>query len=298
MSRMPAAEEQQAEELDAKQLKEKKKQLKLERKQQKKEAKEKARELASQEADLDEDESKPLSTFLITALIVLVWLGILCLLIRLDVGGFGSGVLKPVLKDVPVINYILPTDKMATPGEGDDISEEADDTAGYKNLKEAVAQIKFLEQQLADAEAANATYTEDIDTLKAEVERLKTFEDNQVEFQQAKNEFYEEVVYADKGPGAEAYQKYYETMDPTTAENLYKQVIQQVQESKEVEDYAKAYAAMKPKEAAAIFESMTENLDLAARILETMGADDRGKILGVMDATVAARLTKIMEPAS
>ena len=55
---------------------------------------------------------------------------------------------------------------------------------------------------------------------------------------------------------------------------------------------------MKPKQAAAIFEDMTDNLDLAARILSVMDAADRGKILGVMDPTVAAQLTKIMDPES
>ena len=55
---------------------------------------------------------------------------------------------------------------------------------------------------------------------------------------------------------------------------------------------------MKPKEAAAIFEAMTDNLDLAARILNAMEAEDRGKILGVMDPEVAAKLTKIMDPES
>lgn len=294
---MPAEEKNvQDESLDSKQIKEKKKQLREERKAQKKEAKEKAKQLAMQEADLEEDESKPVATVLITFFIVVVWIGILCLLIRLDVGGFGSGVLKPVLKDVPVINKILPPDEMATIGTEEEQAE--DDTAGYKNLKEAVAQIKFLEQQLEEVQSANTTYTDDIATLKAEIERLKTFEDNQVEFQKVKNEFYEEVVYADKGPGADAYQKYYESIDPTTAEYLYKQVIQQEQESKKVEDYAKAYAAMKPKAAAAIFEAMTDNLDLAARILQTMGADDRGNIMGAMNPDVAARLTKIMEPQS
>lgn len=55
---------------------------------------------------------------------------------------------------------------------------------------------------------------------------------------------------------------------------------------------------MKPKEAAAIFESMTDDLDLAAKILYQMSAEDRGKILGVMDPEVAARLTRIMDPDS
>ena len=53
---------------------------------------------------------------------------------------------------------------------------------------------------------------------------------------------------------------------------------------------------MKPKEAAEIFEQMTDNLELVAKILWQMEADDRGKILGVMDEEVAAKLTKIMDP--
>ena len=64
----------------------------------------------------------------------------------------------------------------------------------------------------------------------------------------------------------------------------------------EVENYAKAYAAMKPKQAAGIFEAMTDDLQLAAKILNRMSSDDRGNILGVMDPEVAAQLTKIMEP--
>ena len=55
---------------------------------------------------------------------------------------------------------------------------------------------------------------------------------------------------------------------------------------------------MKPKAAAAIFESMTDNLDLAVRILGVMDADQRGKILGAMDTEIAARITKLMDPES
>ena len=41
---------------------------------------------------------------LIGVLIVITWLSVMCLLIKCDVGGFGSRVLRPVFKDVPVIN--------------------------------------------------------------------------------------------------------------------------------------------------------------------------------------------------
>jgi flagellar motility protein MotE (MotC chaperone) len=43
---------------------------------------------------------------------------------------------------------------------------------------------------------------------------------------------------------------------------------------------------------------MTNNLDLAARILKVMSADDRGAILGAMNSEVAAKITKIMDPES
>ena len=277
--------------MDSKSIKEERKRLKAEQKAQRKEAKKRAKELADQEAELEEEGSN-IPIFLTTVAIVGIWLLILCVLIKLDVGGFGSSVLTPLLKDVPVVNQILPSE---TPLGMEDEAVE-DEYAGYTNLKEAVEQIKLLELQLEQEDLKSSTLEEENAKLKEEVTRLKTFEASQVEFERIKTEFYEEVIYADKGPGVEEYQKYYESIDPTTAEFLYKQVVAQMEESKEIQDYALAYSEMKPKQAAAIFEEMTNNLDLAARILKEMAPEDRGAILGVMDAQIAAKLTKIMEP--
>ena len=46
------------------------------------------------------------TTAIIAAFIVVIWIAIFALLVKLDVGGFGSSVLYPVLKDVPVLNKI------------------------------------------------------------------------------------------------------------------------------------------------------------------------------------------------
>ena len=48
-------------------------------------------------------------TILIALAIIAIWLVIFACLIKFDVGGIGSNVLYPVLKDVPVVNRILPT---------------------------------------------------------------------------------------------------------------------------------------------------------------------------------------------
>lgn len=276
---------------EKKRLADEKKKLKEEQKKQKKEARKRAKEIEAQEAELSaDDESGGFFTVIATIGIILVWVAILCVVIKLDVGGFGSKVLTPLLKDVPVVNLILPN--------GASNGNISTDNGGYTNLNDATEQIKNLELQLQQAQTDNLKLQEDVANLKAENARLQEFEDKQVEFQRIKNEFYEEVVYAENGPGAEAYQKYYESMDPTTAEYLYKQVIAQLQEDKSVQDYAAAYSSMKPKKAAAIFEQMTDNLNLAARILKTMSAENRGNILAEMDPTIAAKLTKIMDPES
>ena len=275
---------------EKKRLKQERDKIKSEQKAQRKEAKQRAKEIAVQEAKLSEDEEAGgVSVALVTIVIVIIWLAILCLLIKLDVGGFGSSVLAPIIQDVPVLNKILPADSVVT-------TDDEEAYGGYTSLRDAVDYIRELELELERAQSANNTDSEELAELRAEIIRLQTFENAQIEFERIKTEFYEEVVYADNGPGADEYRKYYEAMDPATAEYLYKQVIEQEETNKILQDYAQAYAEMKPKEAAAIFESMTDDLDLAAKILYQMSAEDRGKILGVMDSEIAARLTKIMDP--
>ena len=56
------------------------------------------------------------------------------------------------------------------------------------------------------------------------------------------------------------------------------------------------YSSMKPKQAAAIFDTMTNDLKLVAKILKAMDADASSSILGAMNSDTAAKLTKIMEP--
>lgn len=279
---------------EKKELKAEEKRRKSESKRHKKEAKKKAKQIAAEEARLTEEESSTAPVIFTTLIIVLVWVAILCALVKLDVGGFGSNVLTPILKDVPVINAILPEVEQSLVDENGEIIDV--DVAGYDSLKDAILQIQELEQSIEEYQIELSEKNERIEAMETEINRLSTFEDKQVEFERIKTEFYNEVVYAENGPGVEEYQKFYESMDPAMAEVLYKQVIVQIQEDEEVKNYAQAYSEMKPKEAAGIFEAMTDNLDLAARILGEMDPDSRGQILGKMKPEVAAKITKIMEP--
>ena len=147
-----------------------------------------------------------------------------------------------------------------------------------------------------EAKGQNKKDSKTIDDLKAQIEDLSTYKEDEAAFEKEKQKFYEEVVFSDEAPDINEYKTYYESIDPENAEVLYKQVVEQITYDEQVQDYVKTYSNMKPKEAAAIFDTMTDDLGLVADILMNMGAQQRADILGKMNATTAAKLTQIMEP--
>lgn len=243
---------------------------------------------------MPEEEEKLSSKILlvvITLLIILIWLGIIGLLIKMDFGGFGSSVLYPVLKDVPYVNKILPVNE-------DELipTTEVDTQYQFGSVGEAVDRIKELEIQLSDALNQKAQLEQQIEELNLQIADLSVYKEEQANFELEKEKFYEEVVFGDNAPDIEEYKTFYESIDPENAKVLYKQVVQQTLKNESLTDYVNTYADMKPKEAAAIFDTMTDNLQLVADILSAMNADSRADILGKMNSETAAKVTEIMNP--
>ena len=148
-------------------LKQEKKELKAEErrrksdaKRHKKEAKKKAKQIAAEEARLTEDESSTAPVIFTTLIIVLVWVAILCALVKLDVGGFGSNVLRPILKDVPVVNMILPEAEQPLLDENGEMIDV--DVAGYDSLKDAILQIQELEHSIEEYQIELSEKNEEI----------------------------------------------------------------------------------------------------------------------------------------
>ena len=262
---------------------------KARKKEEKKRKKEEKKAAKEQEEEGQETVLGKIGVVFATLIIIAIWLGILALLVRLDVGGFGSTVLYPMLKDVPYVNKILPEVK---------VSEKDLENAEYpyQTVDEAIAQIKVLEKQLAKSKKSNDKAQDTIEDLQSQVRKLKKYKDNEAAFEAEKQQFYEEVVFADEAPDISAYQQYYEMIEPDNAEILYKEVIEQQQYDDNIDDYVKTYSTMKAKAAAAIFDTMTDNLTLVAQILENMGANSRADILSAMNQDTAAKLTEMMKP--
>lgn len=237
--------------------------------------------------DKEEKEGGKFLSVVILFLIIVVWLAAMVVLIKLDVGNFGSQVLRPVLKDVPVINLILP------PASDDEALAESD--YPYRTLAEALARIEELENINAANDALIKEQTEAITEKDNEIARLRVFEEDQEAFQKLKNDFYDEVVYGNSAPDADTYTKWYEALDPQAAEEIYRQVIASNEADKELKSLATAYADMDAKDAADIMQT-SGDLDMVVKIMDNMSPTDQGEILAAMEPAYAANVTKKLMP--
>ena len=272
---------------------------------QRKEQRVKEKEFADRAADLSGDDAGGLATLVITFLIILIWLAIMGLLIKLNVGNFGTDVLAPLIKDVPYLNLILPDEALrdddvtvvSLPDSATtDISVE--DADSITTLEQANAYIKRLEKALQDEMELNSSYASTIERLETEVARLQPFETQQKMFYEQRKQFYEEMVNGENAPSPEAYAKWYETINPDDAERIYKEIKQGDLDEAAIKAFATTYSGMKAKQAAKIFDEMVaENqIQLVARILAQMSVENRGDILAQMEKPNAAKLTQLLEP--
>ncbi len=225
---------------------------------------------------------------LIAIVIILIWLVFFGLLIKFDIGGFGSTVMRPIFEDVPIINKILP-----------EAENDEKDEYPYKSLAEAINYIKELELELQNANEVADNKDEIIADLESEIERLKSFENSQLEFETIKEKYYNEVVFGSTALDYDYYKQYYESIEPEYAEVLYKQVLEKYMYDQKVQDLATAYSEMKPKKAAAALYEMTGNLETVVAILQCMETEERAKVLEALsdiDAVFCAKITVMLAP--
>jgi len=221
---------------------------------------------------------------LIVLVIVLVWLAVFAFLIKLDVGGIGSNILYPVLKDVPVVNKILPA-----PSEEMQASE---DNYAYTTLKSANERIKELESQLEAQGGTTAANSDYIANLEAQVRNLQKYKDQLDDFDKKVEEFNEKIVFNDNAPDISEYRSYYESIEPENAEKIYRQVMQRERYNEKAKELATYYANMDAAKAGQVLSEMKEDLDLICDILQNMTEKQAAAIIQELDNEYAAQITK------
>lgn len=225
-------------------------------------------------------------TVLMILLIVLIWLAILALLIKFDVGGLGSTTLRPILKDVPVINRILP-----------DVSEEEkayENAYPYKSLEEAIQRIKDLELLTDNLTEENNDYAARQLEMQKELDALRHYEEEHDAFMKRVAEFDREVVYNEKAPSTDEYMKWYEGMYPENAAAIYEELLAAKQVDESIQREAKYLSRMKPAEVAAVLSEYSSDIDMVCRLLFCMKDSFVSDVLAAMDSLYAARILNRM----
>lgn len=226
-----------------------------------------------------------IGTIVLIVFIVLVWLAIFALLVKMDVGGMGTR-LRPLIKDIPVLNLILP------PVDDDVIISEKN--YPYKNIDEAVEYIKKLETEIDELKGGDENTQKRIIELQNEIARLKKFEDDEAAFEERVKRFDVNVVYNSQAPDIEEYKKYYEEMNPETAEQIYRQVVEQLQYDEMIIEKANLLKNMKPAQAAKALEEMTADLEYTCKVLLSMKPVEATAIMDKMDPLFVARILQTM----
>lgn len=220
---------------------------------------------------------------IVVILIVVIVFGAV---VKFDVAGLGTNVFAPILKNIPIVNMILP--EIEAVEEGEEVEYN------FETVEEAVEILKLTEKMLKEKDEEAEKVSEELTQLTAEVERLKIFESNQVQFGLDKVAFDEQIVESSE---AIIYNEWFEKMNPENAAEIYAETIKEVAYGKELEGMINIYQDMKPAQAASVLEGMSvTRLDQVATIIKGVSASQAGKILGLMEPDVAAKITSYIYP--
>ena len=169
-----------------------------------------------------------------------------------------------------------------------------DDGYNFETVEEAVEILKLTEKMLTEKDEEADTLNEQLTQLTAEVERLKVFETNQLQFEADKAQFDNLVATT---PDAIVYSDWFEKMNPENAAEIYAEVAGEVAVSEELKGTISIYQSMKPDEAAAILEEMSvTKLDQVATIIRELSSEQAADVLGSMEPTTAGKITTYIFP--
>lgn len=237
----------------------------------------------------DKDKKGGLLGILIPIILAVVaLLVVFVLLVKLDVLGLGTKVLGPKLEKVPIINLILPEMPEEETLEPEVIGYQ------FETVDQAVERLKATEILLKEKEQEAEKLHEEILLLNDEIDRLKIFEANQVQFEESKNAF-DQLVAQQVGP--EAFMQYIEKIYPDKALEIYEMYVKEKVVTDQIKELSAMYQSMEPENAARILEQTAQvNQEMVKDILLNIDSIQAGEILAEMDPAIADRISRYIYP--
>lgn len=225
--------------------------------------------------------SKKKKKFILPILILII-LALLVLAIKLDIGKVSTNFIGPRIKNIPIINKILPKASENEEGPYDDFTDrEFIDTIGT-----STAELERAKQEIEDQ------FLQIVD-LEKRIENLQVFEDEYLTFKEEKRIFDEYVAAGN----TEEFAQFYQQMYPENAQEVYAQIVQVQQMTKEQRKYASLVSEMDGTRAAKVLENLFEtDMDIILAILSNMETESASAILEEMEAEIAAAVIKQLSP--
>jgi flagellar motility protein MotE (MotC chaperone) len=229
---------------------------------------EKIKQLRQQKKDMEKEIAalhgdgigSKLKGILLFFAVIILFLGMLAGMIKADVGGFGSGVLAPVIGNIRVLNKILPSKSLPLSASNNNKSDTNRIKKSTSDTSTTDAPAAAVTQTASDTQsAANASGTATTQTSTGS-----------------------QVTTASQTANTQTNSNAQSTADTQSAEEA------------KLADYVAAYSKMDAKSAASILGNMTGDLHLVAKILANMSASKRADILANMDINIASKLTVLM----
>ena len=214
-------------------------------------------------------------------LILLIILAAIVSILTFNLFNLRDRYIYPFLSRLPLIGGFIP------------ITADMPEDFSTMTTDEMIARINDLEEQLfyANQEIKEADKT--IERNKSEIDRLKIFEAQQLQFKQDKADFDEQVAMANP----QAYASYYESISPENAEFLYPRAVAELSRMSELRKYMSDIAQMDEVSAAAVLQQMIgTDMDLVVSIMRHMESRNAGAILSEMNPGSAASIIKMMAP--
>ena len=230
---------------------------------------------------------------LLSALLVIgvVIAGFLFFIVRMNAFGV-SDTYRDAFKKIPLLNMALPALANEDPSEMtfDELvakvkAQSEQNDALQNEIDAANDRIEELSKVKGEFDAMELVYIEKNTQLENQIAELEA---NKKQLDDLKYELERDIASGDKA----AFAKYYETVSPEIAQEIYAQSINEAKSNDEKKKFIKLFETMDTKTSAQIIETLgSSRIDFITETLKAVKKDIAAEIIGQLNAELAAQVT-------
>jgi len=214
-------------------------------------------------------------------LILFLILAALVSILAFNLFNIRNGYIYPYLARIPLIGGFIP------------ITANNPEDLGSMTADQMIARINDLESQLSQAQDQLKAANDTIGGDKTQIDQLKEFQSQQLQYKQDKLDFDQRVAMGDP----QAYADYYQSISPENAEILYPKAAAEADRNTGIKNYLNDIKAMDEVSAADMLQQMIgADMRLVVSIMQGLDSRTSGNILSEMDPQSAASIIKMMSP--